>query len=265
MTEGAIGVPKALADCALVITGGTSGVGLAAAHQFAAAGTRRIALIGRNRERGEAACKAVLERAPDIQIVFVAADANDVTQASRACEDVYAALKGVDVLINTTAASYVPKLLFRTDVTEIVPMLLEQALAPLLMSRLMLPWMREQKSGVIINVASDAAKVPTPGETIIGAAMAAIVSFTRTLAIEAKRDGIRANVLTPSLIGNTNVYARVMDDPFSAKLFSNAAKLADLGVAQPDDLAALMVFLASPAAARLTGQAISVNGGISAA
>jgi NAD(P)-dependent dehydrogenase (short-subunit alcohol dehydrogenase family) len=56
-----------------------------------------------------------------------------------------------------------------------------------------------------------------------------------------------------------------MGDPFSAKLFSNAAKLADLGVAQPDDLAALMVFLASPAAARLTGQAISVNGGISAA
>jgi NAD(P)-dependent dehydrogenase (short-subunit alcohol dehydrogenase family) len=265
MTEGGIGTPKALPDCALVITGGTSGVGLAAAHHFAAAGTRRIALIGRNRERGAAARKAVQDRAPDTRVVFIAADANDVTQATRACEEAYATLQGVDVLINTTTGSYVPKLLFRMDVMEIMPTLLEQALAPLLMSRLMLPWMREQKSGVIINVASDAAKVPTPGETILGAAMAAIVSFTRTLAIEAKRDGIRANVLTPSLIGNTNVYARVMGDPFSAKLFSNAAKLADLGVAQPDDLAALMVFLASPAAGRLTGQAISVNGGISAA
>jgi 2-hydroxycyclohexanecarboxyl-CoA dehydrogenase len=82
--------------------------------------------------------------------------------------------------------------------------------------------------------------------------------------MEAKRDGIRVNALTPSLIGNTDVYARVMGDPFSAKLFTNAANLAHLGVAQPEDLAALMVFLASPAAARLTGQAISVNGGISA-
>jgi NAD(P)-dependent dehydrogenase (short-subunit alcohol dehydrogenase family) len=125
--------------------------------------------------------------------------------------------------------------------------------------------MREQRTGVIINVASDAAKVPTPGETVIGAAMAAIVTFSRTLAMEAKREGVRVNALTPSLITGTDTHDRVMANPFSAKLFSNAAKLAHLGVAQPDDLAEMMVFLASPAAARLTGQAISINGGISAA
>ena len=56
-------------------------------------------------------------------------------------------------------------------------MLVQQALAPMIMSRLALPVMREQKSGVIINVASDAAKVPTPGESVIGAAMAAIRGF----------------------------------------------------------------------------------------
>jgi 2-hydroxycyclohexanecarboxyl-CoA dehydrogenase len=265
MSESSIGAPKALTDSAVVISGGTAGVGLAAAHQFAAAGVRRLALIGRNPERGEAARKAVSDNAPEAHVIFFSADANDVGQARRACAAVHSALMGIDVLINTTAASYVPKLLFLTDVEEIAPILLAQALAPMLMSRLVLPGMREQKSGVIINVASDAAKVPTPGESVIGAAMAAIVTFTRTLAIEAKRDGIRANVLTPSLIGNTDVYARVMSDPFSAKLFANAAKLANLGVAQPGDIAALMVFLATPAAARLTGQAISVNGGISAA
>jgi NAD(P)-dependent dehydrogenase (short-subunit alcohol dehydrogenase family) len=56
-----------------------------------------------------------------------------------------------------------------------------------------------------------------------------------------------------------------MADPFSANLFSNADRLAHLGVAQPGDLVAMMLFLASPAAAQLTGQAISINGGISAA
>jgi 2-hydroxycyclohexanecarboxyl-CoA dehydrogenase len=265
MSESSIGAPKALADFAVVISGGTAGVGLAAAHQFVGAGVRRLALIGRNPERGRAARQAVADHAPEAQVIFFSADANDVDQARRACAAVHSALGGIDVLINTTAASYVPKLLFLTEVEDIAPILLAQALAPMVMSRLVLPGMRDQKSGVIINVASDAAKVPTPGESVIGAAMAAIVTFTRTLAIEAKRDGIRANVLTPSLIGNTDVYARVMNDPFSAKLFANAAKLANLGVAQPDDIAALMVFLASPAAARLTGQAISVNGGVSAA
>jgi NAD(P)-dependent dehydrogenase (short-subunit alcohol dehydrogenase family) len=265
MAEDSIGAPKALAESAVLICGGTAGVGLAAAHQFAAAGVRRLALVGRNVERGEAARKAVADRAAATSVAFIAADTNDVAQARRACAAAFAALGGIDVLVNTTAASYVPKLLFRTEVEDIAPILLAQALGPMLMSRLVLPGMRERKSGVIINVASDAAKVPTPGETIIGAAMAAIVTFTRTLAIEAKRDGIRANVLTPSLIGNTDVYTRLMSDPFSAKLFANAARLASLGVTQPEDLAALMVFLASPAAGRLTGQAISVNGGISAA
>jgi NAD(P)-dependent dehydrogenase (short-subunit alcohol dehydrogenase family) len=54
-------------------------------------------------------------------------------------------------------------------------------------------------------------------------------------------------------------------DPFAAKMFEKAARLADLGVADADDLAAMALFLASPAARRITGQAISINGGISVA
>src|SRR5699024_5961732 len=128
-----------------------------------------------------------------------------------------------------------------------------------------LPYMREQKSGSIINIASDAAKVATPGESVLGAAMAAIVMFTRTVAVEAKRDGIRANAITPSLIANTATAERVLSDGFSKKLFEKAAQSAQLGVAEPEDLAELVMFLAGPGSAKLTGQAISVNGGISAA
>jgi NAD(P)-dependent dehydrogenase (short-subunit alcohol dehydrogenase family) len=116
-----------------------------------------------------------------------------------------------------------------------------------------------------VNIASDAGKLATPGESIIGAAMAAIVMFSRTLAIEAKRDGIRVNVLTPSLIAGTATTERILAEGFSQKLFRKAEKLAHLGVVQPEDLAALVVFLASPGGAKITGQAISVNGGISAA
>jgi NAD(P)-dependent dehydrogenase (short-subunit alcohol dehydrogenase family) len=125
--------------------------------------------------------------------------------------------------------------------------------------------MREQRGGCIINIASDAAKVATPGESLVGAAMAAIVMFTRTVAMEAKRDGVRVNAITPSLVDGTGVTELLFGDEFSGRLFSKARKLAHLGVSQPDEQAALMLYLASPQAAKLTGQAISLNGGISAA
>ena len=216
MTEAAIGKAKGIQESAVVIVGGTSGVGLAAAQQFAAAGARGIVPIGRNEERGSRALAALKQAAPTAKVAYVQGDSNDIASVTAAFERALDRFVGVDVLINTTAASYVPRLLFRTEVADIGPMLMQQALAPMIMSRLSLPAMREQRGGVIINVASDAAKVPTPGESVIGAAMAAIVVFSRTLAIEAKRDGIRVNVLTPSLIGNTDVCERIMADPFSA-------------------------------------------------
>jgi len=125
--------------------------------------------------------------------------------------------------------------------------------------------MRAERCGVIINVASDAAKIATPGETVIGAALAGVAMFRRALAIEGRRCGIRANCVTPSIVRETPFYERMMADPFSGKLFAKAESLAQLGVVTPKDFAPLIVFLASPAAAKLTGQAISVIGGISAA
>jgi NAD(P)-dependent dehydrogenase (short-subunit alcohol dehydrogenase family) len=141
----------------------------------------------------------------------------------------------------------------------------DQVMGPLLMARAVLAGMRERKRGTIVSVASDAAKIATPGETIIGAAMAAIVMFSRALAMEAKRDGIRVNVATPSLIADTQITERLMADPFSAALFGKAGKMASLGVATVADVAELIVFLSSDCASKITGQAISPNGGISAA
>jgi len=135
----------------------------------------------------------------------------------------------------------------------------------LLLSRAMIDVMREQQSGSIINIASDAAKVPTPGETVLGAAMAAIVTFSQTLALEAKRYGVRVNVLTPSLIVNTGSYDRAMTAEFSKKIFDKIVSQAHLGLTEPKDLANAILFLASPMSRRITGQVISVNGGISIA
>jgi 2-hydroxycyclohexanecarboxyl-CoA dehydrogenase len=248
----------------VIVTGGTSGVGLAAAHRYAAAGDR-VVLVGRNAERGEKALGAVRAATPAAEVHFVAADANDPARAVAAVHSATGLLGGVDVLVNSTTAVYVPALLRDVPVEDVAAILTGQALAPMHMCRAVLPGMAERGSGAIVNVASDAAKVPTPGETVIGAAMAAIVTFTRTLALEAKRDGVRVNAVTPSLIEGTIIGQQVMAGGFSRKLFEKARAQAHLGPTEPDDLAKLIVFLTGADAALITGQVISVNGGISVA
>jgi 2-hydroxycyclohexanecarboxyl-CoA dehydrogenase len=261
--------PKRLAlpldRCSVLITGGTSGVGLETAIQFAEAGAPNVAIVGRNAERGEAARQTVLARVPGANVKFLAGDCNDAAQAEQVCNAARESFGGVNVLVNSTVGPYGPKLFHNIELGDIQKMVLSQMMAPLLTSKLVLPWMSEKGGGAIINIASDAGKLTTPGETVLGAAMAAIIMFSRTLAMEAKRNGVRVNVVTPSIIKDTATYRTVMADEFSGKLFGKAVKMAQLGVVEPADMAGLIVFLASPQAAKISGQAISLNGGISAA
>jgi NAD(P)-dependent dehydrogenase (short-subunit alcohol dehydrogenase family) len=252
-------------ESAVLIAGGTSGVGLASALHFADAGVRRIALLGRDPERGAAARRTVSEHCPEAQVEFLSRDAGAVDEVADAVEETRRLLGGLDVLVSSVTTAYRPELLHRTPPEDLQRILIGQALPPMLLTRAVLPHMAEQGGGSIVTIASDAAKVATPGESALGAAMAAIVMFSRVAAMEAKRNGVRVNALTPSLIQGTATAENVLRDGFSKKLFEKASSQAHLGVADADDLAAMAVFLCGPAAARVTGQAISVNGGISAA
>ena len=252
-------------ESAVLIAGGTSGIGLASALAFTDAGVRRIALLGRDHARGDAARATVVSHCPDAQVDFLAGDAGDIDSVTRNVAEAHDRLGGLDIVVSSTASSYRPELLHRMPPEDVMGVLVAQAGPPLLLTRIALPYLREQGGGSIINIASDAAKVATPGESALGAAMAAIVMYSRTAALEAKRDGVRVNVLTPSLVLGTATAEHVLRDGFSQKLFEKAATQAHLGVAEAEDLASLVVYLGGPGAAKLTGQAISVNGGISAA
>lgn len=252
-----------VADYGVVILGGTAGVGLETAAQFAADGAR-VVILGRNDGRGATACDAV-QRRSGTRPHFVRVDAIDPYDALRAGEASLALLGAVDVLVSATGPSEPPRLLHTMPIQNIRDRIDEIMLPPLHMMHALLPSMRAQGSGVIVNVASDAARLATPGETAIGAAMAAIVMFSKAAALEVKREGVRVNLLTPSLIADTPGAALIAGEPFSARMFEKAAAMAHLGVAEPADLAAMAAFLASPAARRITGQTISINGGISVA
>ncbi|MEL7542635.1 MAG: SDR family oxidoreductase [Pseudomonadota bacterium] len=247
-----------------LVLGSTAGIGLALARAFLDAGAQGVMLNGRDAARGKAARDALKAAFPE-QAVHLALGDVAAGAAAEVVDAAVSELGRINVLVCSTGGDAMPALFHKLDPVQIPDQVASGFLGPILAARAVVPHMTAQGGGVILTIASDAAKIATPGESVIGGVMAGIVMFTRGLAIEGKRVGIRANCLTPSIVRDTPLYDRLMADAFAGKLFAKAETIAHLGVAEPEDLAALAVFLASDAARKITGQAISVNGGISAA
>lgn len=115
------------------------------------------------------------------------------------------------------------------------------------------------RGGTLIAFVSDAGIFAAPRQTGIGAARAATIGFVRNLALEAARDGIRAHVISPSYVAGSASAERMG----SARM-ARAAERAGLGLPEAGDIAPLALFLCGDGAAKITGQVISINGGLNA-
>ena len=128
-----------------------------------------------------------------------------------------------------------------------------------------LPHMKERKQGSIVNVSSDSARVGSLGEAIYAGSKAAVIGFSKTLAREHARDNIRVNVVCPGL-AETPLLEEMQQDEFTKKILGavvNAIPLKRLG--KPEEIAPMVLFFASEAARYITGQVVSVNGGLTMA
>lgn len=252
-------------DMTALVTGSTGGIGFEIAAQLAEAGVVRLAVNGRDAARGEKAVAAIRARAPACDVRFIQADPTRQADAKRLVTEAVGAFKSIDILVNSISGHLSPRP-FHEVPDDAIDRLMSAHLGSVMYVCLAaMPHLMAREGGVIVNMSSDAAKIATPGETVMGALKAGVVMFSRGLALEGSRHGIRVHAITPSIVKDTAAYERVMSNEFSKKLFEKAEKRARLGVVSPKDIAPLAVFLASPAASKITGQTISVNGGISAA
>ncbi|MBV9994176.1 MAG: SDR family oxidoreductase [Caulobacteraceae bacterium] len=257
--------PTLLAGKVALVTGSTSGIGARTAEQLARAGATVI-MNGRSEALGRKT-KAELEGlVPGGRFDFVSGDYNRPEDVERLFAHVRQAHGGVDIFIHTCmpeGGKVGP--FMETTRAHWHAMVQGLFLSLLECCHQAVPQMLAKSGGAIVSYASDAAKVATPGETISGGALAANAMFVRTLALELGRHNIRVNAVTPSITRGTRTYERVMAGGFTKRLFEKAESRARLGVASAENVAPMAVFLASPLASHITGQVVSVNGGISAA
>jgi 3-oxoacyl-[acyl-carrier protein] reductase len=251
-----------------LITGSTYGVGLATAEAMGRAGAQVVFLNGRNEAAGAQACEKLGAIAPGTRYHFLRADMNSLGDIEALFAQVKAIAGGLDIFVHCGyggGGAHLPDIF-----TNQTPAASAETVNSILLSLIncchfAAPMLMERGGGSILGVMSDAAKVPTPGESVHGAALAGSVMFLRTLARELGRHQIRVNGVTPSLIRDTRNYEKVMESGFAQKLFQGIEKRALLGVPGPENLAPLITFLSSSYASHITGQMVSVNGGISGA
>jgi NAD(P)-dependent dehydrogenase (short-subunit alcohol dehydrogenase family) len=249
-----------------LVTGSTSGVGKATARTLGQAGCAHVVINGRRVETGARVLAELTEAVPSTTFHFVSADMNRLDEIAALFAKTEELCGGLDVFVHSGyGGGGVPDLF-----DNMTPEMSEKVIMGVYLSLVRcchyaVPLLKKRGRGAIVGVASDAAKVPTPGESVHGGALAGSMMFLRGLAREMGRHKIRANGVTPSLIGETENYDKVMAGGYAQKLFQKIEKRATLGLPVPQDLANLITFLASPLADKISGQVVSCNGGISGA
>src|SRR5262245_10426274 len=169
--EESMNIESGLLGRRALVTGSSSGIGFETAATLAEAGVSHIVINGRKRHRGEAARQAILDRARNAEVAFVAADVSSPDGARSLIESAARHLGGtIEILVNAAGGEHAPGLFHQTSVEEIDAIIRHWLLSTLYCCHYALPLMPD--SSAIVNVASDAAKVPTPGEAVIGGAMA---------------------------------------------------------------------------------------------
>jgi 2-hydroxycyclohexanecarboxyl-CoA dehydrogenase len=242
-----------------IVTGGAGGIGGATCRRLAAEGAK-VAVFDMNLEAAEKVAAEI--RANGGSAAAFKCDITNRAEVDAAVAGTEAQLGPIDVLVNN-AGWDVFKPFVKTVPAEWSKLIDINLTGALHMLHAVLPGMSERKSGHIVNVASDAARGGSSGEAVYSACKGGLVALSKTLAREHARFGINVNVVCPGPT-DTALLAGVAEgarDP--AKLieaFRSAIPMGRLG--QPDDLANAIAFFASDDAAFITGQVVSVSGGL---
>jgi 2-hydroxycyclohexanecarboxyl-CoA dehydrogenase len=239
-----------------VVTGGASGIGRATAEVLAESGAT-VCIGDIARDNGEAAAAEIRKKGRKAEYIQL-----DLTDADSIKTFVVAVLQRfgrVDVLVNGAGwGKTIPFLESDDPFWERVIGL--NFVGPMRLTKALLPQMFERKSGRIVNIASDAGRVGSLGETVYSGAKAGLIGFTKALARESARYNVTVNCVCPGPT-DTPLMAAVPEKIRDA--FIKAIPMRRFG--KPADVAAAVAFFAGANTDYITGQVLSVSGGLTMA
>ena len=246
-------------DKRILISGGTSGIGLAAAKLFLQAGAK-VALMGRSEQRGEAALQEL--EAGD-RAIFVQGDVSRLADCRQALQQVIDKWAGLDVLVNS-AGIYVEGAIEDMTEEDIATVLDINVKGTYYLSQAAVPYLKESR-GNMVNVASDAGVHGNYYCSLYCASKGAVVMFTKALALELAGFGVRVNAIAPGDILTPLTEAQLQASPNREDALREMASVYPLGrIGTAEEAAPAIKFLASPEAAFITGTILTVDGGLTA-
>jgi NAD(P)-dependent dehydrogenase (short-subunit alcohol dehydrogenase family) len=245
-------VPFSLEGRTALVTGASRGIGAATARALDRAGAR-VMLSGRDHDALDKVASD-LEHDP----VVVVADLAEASAPAALAASALESLGHVDVVVNNAAtATRLPTVELDADLVD--TMYAVNVRAPLLLIAALLPSMIERKRGSIVNLSSVSGVIGTPRRAAYAATKGAIDAATRSLAMELGPEGIRVNAVAPGVV-DTALWEKNKAIPGVVERIESQTPLRRWS--QPEDIADVIVFLASDAARFITGETISADGGM---